>query len=191
MSDYSDEQAQALDEPSVGATMTDTSNCTATGDGGLSVSIEVESGEAGSSEQGGYGGISSPELSEHMVAANSPPHKPGVKPESVLLPPRLVQLALKRGDTRMNMALGGVGRQIERKKQHRFATWMTSLEDRIRADTALAFSEQAPGTGAIDEPQLKLSCASVLAKIDRLLRDAPDFRARPAPSSNPAHPLLA
>lgn len=181
MSDTSDYQVsdnQVEDEASVAVTMTEMSNCSGMADGGLSVSVDIESGEAGSSEQGGDGGTASPELSDAMVAANASPHRPSVKPESVLLPPRLAQLALKRGDTRMNMALGGVGRQIERKKQHRFATWMTSLEDRIRADIALAFSEQDPGTGAIDEPQLKLMCANVLTKIDRLLRDAPDFRAR-------------
>ena len=157
----------AADEPSVAFTLTEASNCSVTADGGVS-------GGGGSSDgyQGGDG-TASPELSEAMVAS---PNRPSVKPESVLLPPRLAQLALKRGDTRMNMALGGVGRQIERKKQHRFATYMTSLEDRIRADIALAFSEQDPGTGAVDEPQLKLTCASVLAKIDRLLRDAPDFQ---------------
>ena len=99
------------------------------------------------------------------------------KPEAVLLPPRLAALALKRGDTRMSMALGGAGRQIERRKQHRFATWMTSFEERIRADIALSFAHHdGDGSGGIDEERLRLCCTEVWPKIAKLMRDAPEFQ---------------
>ena len=99
------------------------------------------------------------------------------KPESVLLPPRLAALALKRGDTRMSMALGGAGRQIERRKQHRYATWMTSFEERIRADIALSFAHHdVDGSGGIDEERLRLCCTEVWPKIAKLMRDAPEFQ---------------
>ena len=99
------------------------------------------------------------------------------KPESVLLPPRLAALALKRGDTKMSMALGGAGRQIERRKQHRYATWMTSFEERIRADIALSFAHHdVDGSGGIDEERLRLCCTEVWPKIAKLMRDAPEFQ---------------
>lgn len=99
------------------------------------------------------------------------------KPEAVLLPPRLAALALKRGDTRMSMALGGAGRQIERRKQHRFATWMTSFEERIRADIALSFANHdGDGSGGIDEERLRLVIGEVWPKIAKLMRDAPEFQ---------------
>ena len=53
---------------------------------------------------------------------------------------------------------------------------MVSFEERIRADVAMAFaSHDYNGSGAVDEQRLKAVGAEVLPKIDKLLRDAPDF----------------
>jgi|EP00908_Phaeocystis_cordata_P012079 hypothetical protein len=176
-----------LEEPSgaySGAgTLTEMSNCSglqpelsgyshATGGSGASASPEAVTIDmsGGPSESPGP---SSPDV---LPAYQPPRFAGGSKPESVLLPPRLAQLATKSGDARMNMALGGVGRQIERNKQHRYATWMVSFEERIRADVAMAFaSHDYNGSGAVDEQRLKAVGAEVLPKIDKLLRDAPDF----------------
>ena len=112
-----------LEEPSgaySGAgTLTEMSNCSglqpelsgyshATGGSGASASPEAVSIDmaGGPSESPGP---SSPDV---LPAYQPPRFAGGSKPESVLLPPRLAQLATKSGDARMNMALGGVGRQI-------------------------------------------------------------------------------